>query len=63
MELTQMRGNPPADVRLHAGTAGVSPASSRGVSPRVGMGGETPPELAGEDACGAPALGPSARRV
>ncbi len=29
-----------------------SPASSRGVSPRVGTGGETPPELAGEDACG-----------
>ncbi len=29
-----------------------SPASSRGVSPRVDTGGETPPELAGGDACG-----------
>ncbi|NBV24591.1 MAG: hypothetical protein EBS05_22055, partial [Proteobacteria bacterium] len=29
-----------------------SPASYRGVPPRVPAGGETPPELAGEDACG-----------
>ncbi len=40
----------------HAGTARVPqaspPASSRGVSPRVPTGGETPPELAGGDACG-----------
>ena len=35
-------------------TAGVSPASSRGVSPRVGTAGETPPELAGEDAGATP---------
>ena len=47
---------PPANVRLRKGTAGVSPASSRGVSPRVGTGGETPPELAGEDACATPPL-------
>ena len=39
-------GNPPANVRWQKGTAGVSP--------RVGTGGETPPELAGEDACGTP---------
>ena len=43
--------NPPANVPLRQGTAGVSPASSRGVSPRVGTGGETPPKLAGADAC------------
>ncbi|NBV25233.1 MAG: hypothetical protein EBS05_25365 [Proteobacteria bacterium] len=29
-----------------------SPASYRGVPPRVPAGGETPPALAGEDACG-----------
>ena len=46
---------PPANVRLPQGTADVPPASSRGVSPRVGPGGETPPELAGADACGTPA--------
>ena len=46
--------DPPANVRSRKGTAGVSPASSRGVSPRVGTGGETPLELAGEDACGTP---------
>ena len=42
---------PPVNVRSRECTAGVPPASSRGVSPRVGTGGETPPELAGEDAC------------
>ena len=52
---------PPANVRLRKGTAGVSPAGSRGVSPRVATGGETPPELAGEDACGTPAAARGAR--
>ena len=46
--------HPTANVRMRQGTAGVPPASSRGVSPRVGPGGETPPELAGEDASTTP---------
>ena len=50
-----MLGAPPASVRSRRRTAGVPPASSRGVSPRVGTGGETPPELVGEDACATPA--------
>ena len=37
-------------------TAAVPAASSPGVSPGVPAGGETPPELAGEDACGTSAF-------
>ena len=39
-------------MRARAGAAGVLAASSGGVSPRVPTRGETPRELAGEDACG-----------
>ena len=55
-----MTPHPPANVRLPKRTAGVPPASSRGVSPRAGTGGETPPELAGAAAGATPPSPPPA---
>ena len=44
-------------VGLLRGTAAVLGCELRGVlAPAIGTGGETPPELAGEDACGTGAV-------